>query len=60
MQEPAIAHAPRHLVRVKGGPTSNKVVHIESHLLYLLAITLAMDDMASSYSQQPAILLSLL
>ena len=60
MQKPAAARASSHLVRVKGGPTSNKVVHIGSHLVYLLAISLAIDDMTLSYNQQPIILLSLL
>ena len=60
MQEPAAARAPRHFVKVEGGPTINKVVHIYSQLLYLLAIRLVIDDMTPSYSQQPAILLYLL
>ena len=59
-KEPAAARVPRHLVRVKRGPASNKVVHIKRHLLYLLAISLAINDMSLSYSQQPVILLSLL
>ena len=60
MQQPAAARAPRRLVRVRGGPPINKVVHIYSQLLYLMAIRLAIDDMALCYNQQPAILLSLL
>jgi len=60
MQEPTAARAPRQFVRMKGGPTINKVVHIYNQLLYLLAIRLGIDDMAPSYSQQPAILFYLL
>jgi hypothetical protein len=38
MQEPALAHAPKHFVRVNGGPCGNKVVYFFSQLLYVLAI----------------------
>jgi hypothetical protein len=38
MQELALAHAPRHFVRVNGGSCSNKVVYFYSQLLYVLAI----------------------
>ena len=60
MQEPAAARAPRHHVRVAGGPYIDKVAHSYSSLLYTLAIMLAVGDMALSYSQLLAILLSLL
>jgi hypothetical protein len=38
MQEPALARAPRHFERVKGGPYIDKVVLLYSPLLYMLAI----------------------
>jgi hypothetical protein len=38
MQEPALARAPRHFVRVKGEPYIDKVVQSYSLLLYILAI----------------------
>jgi hypothetical protein len=38
MQEPALARAPRHFERVKGGPYIDKVVFLYSPLLYMLAI----------------------
>jgi hypothetical protein len=38
MQEPALARAPRHFERVKGGPCIDKVVLLYSPLLYMLAI----------------------
>jgi hypothetical protein len=51
MQEPALTHAPRHFVRMACGPSIYKVVHFCSLLLYILAIELAVDDMATYYSQ---------
>jgi hypothetical protein len=60
MQEPALARAPRHFVRMACGPSIYKVVHFYSLLLYMLAIELAIDNMATYYSQQLAILLFLL
>ena len=59
-EEPALARAPRHFVRVKGGPYNKKVVHSSNQLLYILAIRWAIDDMAMAYSQQLAILLTML
>jgi hypothetical protein len=38
MQEPALARAPRHFVRVKCGPSIDKVVHDYNSLLYILAL----------------------
>jgi hypothetical protein len=60
MQEPALARAPRHFVRMTCGPSIHKVVYFCSLLLYILAIELAINDMTTYYSQQLAILLSLL
>jgi hypothetical protein len=60
MQESALARAPRHFVRMVCGSFIHKVVYFFSLLLYILAIELAIDDMATYYSQQLAILLSLL
>jgi hypothetical protein len=60
MQEPALARAPRHFVRMVYEPSIHKIVHIYSLLLYILAIELAIDDMTTYYSQQLAILLFLL
>ena len=54
-EDPALARAPRHFVRMKGGPQNKKVVV----LLYMLTIRWAVDDMALAYSQQLAILLML-
>jgi hypothetical protein len=39
MQEPALARAPSHFVRVKGGPCIDKVAHFYSSLLYILALS---------------------
>jgi hypothetical protein len=39
MQELALARAPRHFKRVKGGPHINKVVQFYSSLLYMLALS---------------------
>jgi hypothetical protein len=50
MQEPALTHAPRHFVRMACGPSIYKVVHFCSLLLYILALELAVDDMATYYS----------
>ena len=47
-------------MREQGGSCNNKVVHINIQLLYLLATSLAICDVATSYSQQPAILLTML
>ena len=59
-EEPALARAPRHFVRMKGGPQNKKVVvHSFDLLLYMLTIRWAVDDMALAYSQQLAILLML-
>jgi hypothetical protein len=41
MQEPALARAPRHFVRMTCGPSIYKVVYFYSLLLYMLAIELA-------------------
>ena len=61
-EEPALARAPRHFVRMKGGPQNKKVVLVHSFdlLLYMLTIRWAVDDMALAYSQQLAILLTML
>ena len=59
-EEPALARAPRHFVRMKGGPHNKKVVHFFDLLLYMLAIRWVVDDMALAYSQQLAILLTML
>ena len=45
---------------MKGGPHNKKVVHSFDLLLYMLSIRWAADDMALAYSQQLAILLSML
>ena len=59
-EEPAVAHAPRHFVRMKGGPQNKKVVvHSFDLLLYMLTIRWVVYDMALAYSQQLAILLML-
>ena len=59
-EELALACAPRHFVRMKGGPQNKKVVvHSFDLLLYMLTIRWAVDDMALAYSQQLAILLML-
>jgi hypothetical protein len=60
MKEPALARAPRQFVKMSCGPSIYKIVHFCSLLLYILAIELAIDDMATHYSQQLAILLFLL
>jgi hypothetical protein len=60
MQEPALTRAPRHVVRVNGGPCTTKVVLLCSSLLYMLAIRLAICDMAMCYSQRLTLLLFLL
>jgi hypothetical protein len=60
MQEPTLARAPRHFVRMAYGPSIHKVIYFYSLLLYILAIELAIDDMTTYYSQQLAILLFLL
>ena len=59
-EEPALARAPRHSVRMRSGPHNKKVVHCFDLLLYMLAIRWAVDDMALAYSQQLAILLTML
>ena len=59
-EEPALARAPRHFVRVRSGPHNKKVVHSFDVLLYMLTIRWAVDDMALAYSQQLAILLTML
>ena len=61
-EEPALARAHRHFVRMKGGPRNKKVVVVHSFelLLYMLTIRWAGDDMALAYSQQLAILLTML
>jgi hypothetical protein len=51
MQEPALARAPKHFVRMACGPSIHKVVHFYSLLMYILAIKLTIDDMATYYSQ---------
>jgi hypothetical protein len=60
MQELALARAPRHFIRMACGPSVYKVVHFYSLLLYILVIELAVDNIATYYSQQLAILLFLL
>ena len=46
---------------MKGGPQNKKVVvHSFDLLLYMLTIRWAVDDMALAYSQQLAILLTML
>jgi hypothetical protein len=60
MQEPALARTPRHFVRMACGLSIHKVVHFCNLLLYILAIELAIDDIATYYSRQSAILLFLL
>ena len=59
-EEPSLERAPRHFVRMKGGPHNKKEVHCFNLLLYMLAIRWAVDDMALAYSQQLAILLTML
>ena len=59
-EEPALARAPRYFVRMKGGPHNKKVVHSFDLLLYMLTIRWVVDDMALAYSQQLAILLTML
>jgi hypothetical protein len=39
MQEPALARAPRHFVRVKCGSYIDKVLQFYSSLLYMLALS---------------------
>jgi hypothetical protein len=56
MQDPALARAHMHFVRVNGGPHIDEIVHYYSSLLYMLAI----DDMANHYSRLSTILLFLL
>jgi hypothetical protein len=51
MQELALACAPRHFVRVTCGLYIYKVVYSFSLLLYILALELALNDMATCYSQ---------
>ena len=58
-EEPALARAPRHFVRMRSGPHNKKVVHSFDLLFYILAIRWAVDDMALAYSQQLAILLTI-
>ena len=51
-EEPALARAPRHFVRMKGGPHNKKVVlHSLDLLFYMLTVRWAVDDMALAYSQ---------
>jgi hypothetical protein len=47
----ALARAPRHFVRIACGPSIHKVVHFCSLLLCMLTTELAIDDMATYYSQ---------
>ena len=58
--EPALARAPSHFVRMRCGPHNKKVVHSFDVLLYMLTIRWVVDDMALAYSQQLAILLTML
>jgi hypothetical protein len=51
MQKSALARAPRYFVRMTCGPSIHKVVHFCSLLLYMLAIELTIDDIATYYSQ---------
>ena len=55
-----LACSPRHFVRMRGGPHNKKVVHSFDLLLYMLTIRWVVDDMALAYSQQLAILLTML
>ena len=59
-EEPALACAPRYFVRMKGGPHNKKLVHSFDLLLYMLTIRWVVDDMALAYSQQLAVLLTML
>ena len=59
-EEPALARAPRHFVRMRSEPHNKKVVHSFDLLLYMLTIRWVVDDMALAYSQQLAILLTML
>ena len=59
-EEPALARAPRHFMRMKDGPYNKKVVYFFDLLLYMLTIRWAVDDMTLAYSQQLAILLTML
>ena len=59
-EEPSLACAPRNFVRMKGGPHNKKIVHFFDLLLYMLAIRWVVDDMTLAYSQQLAILLTML
>ena len=45
MQEPALARAPRHFVRVKGGSYIDKVLHFYSFTIVYVSSKLAIDDM---------------
>jgi hypothetical protein len=47
MQESVLACASRHFVRMAYGPSIYKVIHFYSLLLYILAIELAIDNMAT-------------
>jgi hypothetical protein len=51
MQEPALARVPRHFMRMACGPSIYKIAHFFSLLLYMLAIELTIDNMATYYSQ---------
>ena len=53
-EEPALARAPRHFVRMKGGQHNKKVAHSFDLLLYMLTIGWAVDDMTLAYSQPAA------
>jgi hypothetical protein len=50
MQEPILARAPRHFVRMICGSSIHKVVYFYSLLLYILTIELAIDYM-TTYSR---------
>ena len=54
-EEPALARASRHFMRMKGGSHSKKVVHFFNLSLYMLAIRWVVDDMALAYSQRQMI-----
>jgi hypothetical protein len=51
MQEPALARAPSHFVRMTYEQSIYKVVYFYSFLLYILTIELAIDDMTTYYNQ---------
>ena len=53
--QPAVVWAPKSYVRVYDGSCRRKIVLPCSSTLYMLAITLAIDDMVTCYSHRSAI-----